>query len=93
MHSVLAAGEEIPLSGLGQLGAVGGVLAIFFWFAWQVYKRERDRADTNETEIKRLNQTIQDKYVPSLEQATAALLETNRLLERIRDTDSPRRRT
>lgn len=78
------AAEEIPLTGLGQLGAVGGVLAVLFWFAWQVYKRERDRADANESEIKRLNTLIQDKYVPSLEQASHALIESNELLSHIR---------
>lgn len=84
-------GDQLPLSGLGQLGAVGGVLAILFWFAWQVYKRERDRADKNEAEIARLNQVIQDKYVPSLESAAVALAESNRLLARYQD-DPPRRR-
>lgn len=72
--------EEFPLAGLGQLGAVGAVLTIFLAFGWIVYKRERDRADKNEAEIARLNQLIQDRYVPSLESASRALAESSEAL-------------
>lgn len=86
-----AAADEIPLSGLGQLGAVGVVLSILFWFAWQVYKRERDRADANEKEIARLNTLIQEKYVPSLEATKQALVESNKILARFEDSPTRRR--
>lgn len=72
--------EEFPLTGLGQLGAVGAVLTLFLTFGWIVYKRERDRADKNEAEIARLNQLIQDRYVPSLESASRALAESSEAL-------------
>lgn len=75
-----AEADVMPLTGLGQLGAVGAVLAIFFWFGYKVYSREVARADANEAEIKRLNTIIQDKYVPSLEEASIALRETNDIL-------------
>ena len=81
--------SDIPLSGLGQLGAAGAVLSIALWFFWQVYKRERDRADANEAEIKRLNQVIQDRYVPALEAAATALAESTKELARA----TSRRRT
>lgn len=73
-------GGGIPVAQLGQYGIAGVILMIFLWFGWQVYKRERDRADSNEAEIKRLNTVIQEKYVPSLEQASKALVESNQLL-------------
>jgi len=75
---------SIPLSGLGQLGAVGVVLGILFWFGWKVYVRERDRADKNEDEVKRLNEVIREKYVPALEEAAKALIEYNNLLPELR---------
>ena len=84
--------SEIPVAELGQYGVAGVIASIFLWFAWQVYKRERDRADKNETEIARLNTLIQDKYVPSLEAATKALSESNDLLVQLRDPPPPRRR-
>lgn len=57
---------------------------IFLWFGWQVYKRERDRADKNEAEIARLNTVIQDRYIPSLEEATRVMASVKELLSRRR---------
>jgi predicted negative regulator of RcsB-dependent stress response len=76
----------LPLSGLGQLGAVGVVLGVLFWFAYQVWKGERTRADDNAAEVKRLNEKITDVYVPSMEKWADALTEQKRLLEQLRDT-------
>lgn len=88
MLAALVAADELPLSGLGQLGAVGVVLSIFLTFAWVVYKRERDRADANAAEVARLNALIIDRYVPSLERATEALA----AITTYRDAPPPRRR-
>ena len=95
MHSLLSlnvAATEIPIAELGQYGIAGVIGSIFLWFGWNVYKRERDRADKNEAEIKRLNEVIQEKYVPSLEAAASALSESNVLLAQLRDPP-PRRRS
>lgn len=77
--------DGLPLSGLGQLGAFGTILMILLSFGWYAYKRESNRADKNETEIARLNQLIQDKYVPSLEAATKALSDSADALTLARD--------
>lgn len=84
----LVTADEIPLGGLGQLGAVGAVLTIFLWFGYKVYTRETSRADSNEAEVKRLNTLIQDRYVPALESAAEALHESNRILATRRRTDA-----
>lgn len=81
---MMDAAGELPIAELGQYGIAGVISSIFIWFAWQVYKRERDRADKNEDEIKRLNDLIQGKYVPSLQDASTALIETNQLLAEFR---------
>jgi hypothetical protein len=78
-----AASGDIPLSGLPQLGAVGVILTILFWFSWQVYKRERDRADANEAEIRRLNELITSKYAANMADAVRVLGEVNDLLIRM----------
>lgn len=78
--------DELPLSGLGQLGAVGVILSILFWFSWQVYKRERDRADANAVEVARLNEQMQSKTIPALTEATRALAEANELLIRLSES-------
>lgn len=75
---------EIPVAELGQYGIAGILGMILAWFGWQVYKRERDRADKNEAEIARLNTVIQDKYIPSLEEATRVLTSVKELLARRR---------
>jgi hypothetical protein len=82
-------GSDLPLSGFAQYGFSGLILSVALWFFWAVYKRERDRADSNATEIKRLNDLIQDKYVPSLERATVALKESTDALAVARDKRRP----
>lgn len=74
----------IPVAELGQYGIAGVIGMIFLWFGWQVYKRERDRADKNEGEIARLNLVIQEKYIPSLEEATRVLTSVKELLSKRR---------
>lgn len=65
---------------LAQYGAVGLLaLAAMFW-AWTLYKqaldgqkRERDRADRLEAEVKKLNDDIHEKFIPVLTRVTDAL--------------------
>lgn len=65
---------------LVQYGAVGLLaLAAMFW-AWTLYKqalegqkRERERADRLEAEVKKLNDDIHEKYIPVLTRVTDAL--------------------
>lgn len=92
MHAFHYAADELPLSGLGQLGAVGTILAILLTFGWYVYKRERDRADKNEAELARLNASLIDKHAIAMEKAFAILSEVKELLLLIRDAPPPRRR-
>lgn len=80
-----ASPDGLPLSGLGQLGAFGTILIILLSFGWYAYKRESNRADKSELEIARLNQLIQDKYVPSLEAATRAMSDSADALMLARD--------
>lgn len=83
------AADEIPLDGLTQLGAVGSILLVFFSFAWQVYKRERDRADECAKEVARLNQLITDRYVPALEESKNTLRDVLALLAVMRGRGQP----
>lgn len=95
MWSALAEGGGVPLADLGQYGVAGVIASIFLWFAWQVYKRERDRADRLEAEKDGLNEKIRSVYVPSMEKWAEALTEQKRLLEALRDErpPPPRRRS
>lgn len=87
-------GELPPVAALGQYGALGVISMIFLWFGWQVYKRERDRADANAAEVARLNQRIADIYVPNLEKWLIEAGEQRRLLQAVLDErSSPRRRS
>lgn len=65
---------------LAQYGAVGLLaMAAMFW-AWTLYRqsaeamrRERDRADRLEAEVRKLNADINEKYIPVLTRITDVL--------------------
>jgi hypothetical protein len=80
----------LPLSGLAQYGASGVILSIALTFFWLAYKRERDKADSKEAEIRRLNDLLWEKAAPSLERATAALKEAAEALAIDRDRNKRR---
>jgi hypothetical protein len=80
---ILAAGDP-PLTGLAQYGAAGLILTIFLWFGWQVYKRERDRADSNAAEIARLNEKIGTAYMESMNETAKSLISMMQMLESFR---------
>lgn len=62
-----------PLGAIGKEGVLGALAALLIWFAFRAYKRESERADREAEKNDRLNETIQEKYVPALEAATGAL--------------------
>jgi hypothetical protein len=71
-----------------QYGAVGAIALLALGAVRVLFQREtksldleRERADRLEEELRRLNESIHDKYVPALERATAAIAQA---LETIR---------
>lgn len=90
---VLAAAEG-DLGVLAQYGVLGAFALLLVLFARTSYKRETDRSDRLETENTRLNTSIQEKVIPALVAATAALEQAAQLIhdiERERDRDRLRR--
>lgn len=55
---VAAGGTVDPTSLWAQYGFLGVSVAALAKFALEAYRRERERADRNETEVKRLNDLI-----------------------------------
>lgn len=91
-----AAEESANLSALTQYGVLGVFALLLILFARTSYKRETDRSDRLEAEVLRLNTLIQEKAIPALSSATAALEESQSLLhdlqrERAQDMDAMRR--
>ncbi len=64
-----AASDDLPGGILGVLlnnGPLGVVAALSLWAVWRAYRRECERTDKLDAEIKELNATIQDKVIPAL---------------------------
>lgn len=70
-----------PYDQFVQYGALGAFCLILVWFAKTAYKREIERSDRLEDEVKRLNSLIQDKQVPALEAATRAVEDAKEFME------------
>lgn len=68
-------------------GAPGALVVILGLFAWAAYKRERDRADRLEEEVRQQNSRIIDRLADVLKESRDALVD---VLDYIRD--EPRRR-
>ena len=78
---LLAAADEGPGVGvLAQYGVLGIFAALLLVFARTSYKRETDRADRLEADVRRLNDTIQEKVIPALMSATRAAEESAALI-------------
>lgn len=77
----LAAETDPILSGFTQLGVAGTILGVLLAFGNRVLKRETERADANAAEVARLNQSIQEKYIPSLLAGQQALSEVKTALD------------
>lgn len=65
---------------LVQYGAVGLLAVAAMFWAWTLFrqasenmKRERERADRLEAEVKKLNDDIHEKYIPVLTRVTDVL--------------------
>ena len=63
----------ISLDTFGNYGVLGVLTAILLIGARMLVSREMQRADRLEAEVTRLNTLIQEKHIPVLEAATAAL--------------------
>ena len=81
---LLAAGEAPPTD-WAQYGVVGVVAGLGIWFFFAAYRQQSARCEAERAEVKRLNQLIQDKYVPALEASAQVTRELVRFLERERD--------
>jgi hypothetical protein len=76
-----AAAEAPPADAFASLinvGAVGAIAALLLWFAFRAYSSEKARADRTEAKLYLTLETMQDKVVPALLEATAALREAHR---------------
>lgn len=84
MIDILAAGDGADFAQYGSLGALASALVAGQLLVLRyVLTPERDRANRLEAEVARLNETIQDKTIPALVQATQVVSESQVLL---RDT-------
>jgi hypothetical protein len=60
-----------------QYGAVGALAVILGLFSYGAYKRERDRADRLEAELREQNAKITDRLAEVLSQSRDALKDVN----------------
>jgi len=89
---VIAAAEAgSDLAALTQYGVLGAFAILLVLFARTAYKRETDRSDRLESENTRLNQSIQEKVIPALVEATTALEQAAQLIHDM-ERDLGRRR-
>ncbi len=81
--AVAAAADELPAGILGGLinnGPLGVVAAGALWAMWRAYRRECERTDKLDAEIKELNSTIQSQVIPALSTGTEVQRECTELL-------------
>jgi hypothetical protein len=62
---------------LATWGAPGALVVVLGLFAWAAYKRERDRADRLEAELREQNGKITDRLAEVLSQSRDALKDVN----------------
>ena len=89
-------GSNFDIGVLAQYGVLGIFAILLIVFANTSYRREIARADRLEAEVLRLNQLIQERHIPALEQAARALNEANEIMrmfqrDAMREYDPPRR--
>lgn len=73
-----------PISTIGQWGAAGALAALMLMAGRYVYRRESDRADRLENELREVNKALVEKYVPTLDATAKALLDANQLIIELR---------
>jgi hypothetical protein len=81
-----------------QYGAVGAVallalaaVRVLFQREMKAHQEETDRANRLETELKKLNETIQTQYITTLTQATLAMSQAFELIREVDDAGKGRR--
>lgn len=72
-----AASSSDPTTVLLNYGAVGAMVVILLAFAYQSYKRERDRADYLFTMLQNTNEKISEKFADTLKETRDALVASN----------------
>jgi len=70
-------------SALAQYGVLGIAAALLVVFARAAYKREIDRADRLEKTVFELHQSMADRYIPALQEASGALTESTRVNQEV----------
>ncbi len=70
----------VDLSIFAQYGILGVLSLGLIMFARGAYQRERDRADRLEAENRKLNEAVQERFIPVLLSATRALEESAELM-------------
>lgn len=73
-----------PVTTIGQYGAAGALAALLLILGRYVYRRETDRADRLEAELREVNRALVDKYVPTLDATSRALLDATQLIIELR---------
>jgi hypothetical protein len=68
---------------LGNYGVLGLFTLVLLGFGLRAWQREITRADRLETELREKNQVIQDKVVPALTTAAAAVQQSADLLREL----------
>lgn len=63
-----------PAGNLYQYGAIGVFAVLLVFFAFSAIKRERDRTDRAEQELRELNAAMREEVIPVLTQATNAIV-------------------
>jgi hypothetical protein len=76
------AGAGVDVSILAQYGAIGvflmvalGAVRVLFLRETKAHDLERQRADRLEEELRKLNSTIQDRYITTLGEASRVMVE------------------
>ena len=71
--TVIAQAAGSPAAGLAEYGPIGIIAAAALWIAWQFIKREQERSDRLEVEVRDLNQVIRNEVLPLVERAILVL--------------------
>jgi membrane protein implicated in regulation of membrane protease activity len=86
-----SAGYPTDMGSLLQTGGFTALAAVLLVFARTAYKRETDRSDRLDEELRKTNELIRDRVMPTLEKSGAALEQATLVLiqiqERMRDGD------
>lgn len=71
------------IASLLQYGVLGAFTVILLIYTQGAIRRERERGDAAEAEVRRLNALAQDKTIPALVSATQAIAQAQAVLQTI----------